>query len=249
MAAGFSAPSRKGASIKAQYWFQRNGSRLLATGIVCIMLLFFMHLLTSTLDTLAPQVVIAIQAAAIIPGALIALSVLWKGPVPLIVAILGIVLMNNAIMLPYYSAEQRSASQFEDVSFGLVPQTVTARISMHFFLGAAMAAFSMIIAYRPSVLFTRNRPQSQDSEWSQYPVWHDSVLLADGRKEPSVPVKSLLTDQDRCLLWRYEYVLASVYGTPHLVRPQGMVPKGSSILRDKESGRVMGKARYTGYFV
>jgi hypothetical protein len=58
-----------------------------------------------------------------------------------------------------------------------------------------------------------------------------------------------MTDQDRCLLWRYEYVLASVHGAPHLVSPQGMVPKGSSVLRDKESGRVMGKARYNGYFM
>lgn len=247
MVAGFSAP-RKG----VYRWFQRNDSRLFATGIVCIMVLFFMHLFTSSIDVLAPQTISTIQVAAAIPAALIALSVVWKGPVPLIVCILGVVLMHNAITLPYYSMEQRSASQLEDIRFGwtqYLPEAVTVRISMHFFLGAAMAAFSMIVAYRPSVLFTRNRPQSPDSEWSQYPVWHDNVLLADGRKEPSVSVKSLLTDQDRYLLWRYEYVLASVHGAPHLVRPQGMVPKGSSVMRDKETGRVMGKARYNGYFV
>jgi hypothetical protein len=121
---------------------------------------------------------------------------------------------------------------------------------MHFFLGVAMVAFSIIIAYRPSLLFTRNRPESLESEWSKYQVWHDNALLADGRPERSVPVKNLMTDQDRYLLWRYEYILADIYGTPHLVRPGGLVPKDSTrIFRDKESGRMIGKARYTGFFM
>jgi hypothetical protein len=121
---------------------------------------------------------------------------------------------------------------------------------MHFFLGVMMVALGMIIAYRPSLLFARNRPESLETEWSKYPMWHDNTLLADGRTERSVPVKSLMTDQDRYLLWRYEYVLADIYGTPHLVEPDGMVPKDSTrIFRDKDSGRVIGKARYTGFFM
>ena len=121
---------------------------------------------------------------------------------------------------------------------------------MNFFLGLGMVAFSIIIAYRPSILFARNRPESLEDEWSKYPVWHDNALLADGRQEPSVPVKSLMTDQDRYLLWRYEYVLADIYGTPHLVRPEGLVPKDSTrIFRDRDTGRVMGKARYSGFFM
>jgi hypothetical protein len=113
-----------------------------------------------------------------------------------------------------------------------------------------MVGFSIIIAYRPSLLFTRNRPASLDSEWLKYPLWQDNVLLADGRMEPSVPVKSLMNEQERYLLWRYEYILANIYGTPHLVRPEGFVPKHSTnIYRDEESGRIIGKARYTGYFM
>lgn len=243
MAAGLSAPSRKG----VYRWFQRNESRLFAIDIVCIVVLFFMHLFMSTLDVLPPQVTSAVQVAAAIPVAFIALSVLWKGVVPLVICTLGIVLMYSAITLPYY---QEDSSQFgENARRRYNPEAALMETNLHFFLGAAMAALSITIVRRPSILFTRNRPESLDSEWSRYPVWHDNVLLADGHAEPSVSVKSLMTDQDRCLLWRYEYVLASVHGAPHLVSPQGMVPKGSSVLRDKESGRVMGKARYNGYFM
>jgi hypothetical protein len=70
-----------------------------------------------------------------------------------------------------------------------------------------------------------------------------------GYSEPAVPAKSLMEDRDRYLLWRYEYVLASIYGTPHLVRPDGLVPKNTEFIRDRESGLLVGKARYYGYFV
>ena len=121
---------------------------------------------------------------------------------------------------------------------------------MNFLLGISMVILSIILSYRPSLLFARNRPEPIDSEWTKYPLWHDHTLLADGRAEYSVPVKRLMTEEETYLLWRYEYILANIYGTPHLVRPEGYVPKYStSLYRDKESGRILGKARYNGFFV
>ena len=238
---------------KAYLWFRRNESKLLATDIICIVLLFFLHLFTSTFQTVIQEIVNGIQIAAIVLVSFIALSVLWKGSVPLIICVLGIVLMHNSVILPYYSEPQPGEASFGDVKFTWTlfsPAAVSMGASMNFFLGLSMVVFSIIIAYRPSLLFTKNRPESLDSEWFKYPVWEDNVLLADGRSDPSVPIKSLMTDQDRYLLWRYEYILASIYGRAHLVRPEGYVPKDStSIYRDKVSGRIMGKARYSGYFM
>jgi hypothetical protein len=238
---------------KAYVWFQRNEAKLLATDIVCIVLLFFLHLLTSTFQIFIQEIMNAIQAAAIVLISFIALSVIWKGIVPIIICVLGIVLIHNSVILPYYSEPQPGEASFGDVTFRWTLYTSTAvsmGSSMNFLLGLLMVGFSIIIAYRPSLLFTRNRPASLDSEWLKYPLWQDNVLLADGRMEPSVPVKSLMNEQERYLLWRYEYILANIYGTPHLVRPEGFVPKHSTnIYRDKESGRIIGKARYSGYFM
>lgn len=254
MAAGSSAPQRsRKPHGKAYLWFQRNEQRLLAVDIVCIVLLFFMHLITSTFQVFTQEIATAVQIAAIVLVSFIALSVVWKGFVPLIICVLGIVLMHDAVILPYYATPQPGEAIFGETRFTWTlntPMSVSVAANMNFFLGAAMVAFSIIIAYRPSLLFARNRPESLDSEWSKYPVWHDNTLLADGREERSVPVKSMMTDQDRYLLWRYEYILADIYGTPHLVRPDGLVPRDSTcIFRDKDSGRVMGKARYTGFFM
>lgn len=245
--------SSKKAMYMAQLWFQRNESKLLALDIVCIVLLFFLHIFPSTFEFLVQGNVNAIQIVAIMLVSTIALSVVRKGIVPIVICFLGIVLIHNSVILPHYSQPQAGDASFEEVKFRwalFIPTAVSMAAGMNFFLGVSMVIFSMIIAYRPSLLFTRNRPESVDSEWLKYPLWQDNTLLADGRTEYSVPIKRLMTDQDRYVLWRYEYILANIYGTPHLVRPEGYVPKYStSIYRDRESGRILGKARYNGFFV
>jgi hypothetical protein len=194
-----------------------------------------------------------VQIAATVLVAFIVLSVVWKGVVPLMICILGIVLMYYSVILPYYSDPEPGMLNPGGTKFTyplFTPSIAGTSANMHFFLGVSTVALSIIIGYRPALLFARSRPDSLDSEWSKYPIWHDNTLLAEGHMERSVPVKSLMTDQDRYLLWRYEYILADIYGTPHLVKPSGLVPKDSTrVFRDKDSGCVMGKARYSGFFM
>jgi hypothetical protein len=119
----------------------------------------------------------------------------------------------------------------------------------YFFLGIAMVVLSMIIAYKPTLLYVKNRPEPLYSLWTGYEKWYDNVQLADGYTEPSVPLRSLMSEQEKYLLWRYEYILTNIYNTFYLVKPDGFVPKNSTILRDKESGRMIGVSRYSGYFL
>ena len=254
--AGSSPPGRGNtnqAKAKAHLWFQRNGSKLVVIDIICIVLLFILYLFPSTLPLFIDESVNGIQIAALILVSFIAISVVWKGIVPGVICVLGIVLIHNSVILPYYSEPQPGEASFGEVKFRwtlYTPTAVSTGAGMNFFLGVSMVTFSIIIAYRPSLLFTRNRPESVDSEWLKYPLWQDNTLLADGRTEYSVPIKRLMTDQDRYILWRYEYILANIYGAPHLVRPEGYVPKYStSIYRDRESGQMIGKARYMGFFI
>jgi hypothetical protein len=250
MAAGFSVPPQKRKRGRMHLWFSRNQSKLFTLDIVCIVLLFLLHLFTTTFQVFTPEIVSIVQVISIILISFIALSVVWKGAIPIIICVIGIVLMYNSIMLPYYTEQGFTFGATKIADIQNSPAAMAVAISRYFFLGAGMAAFSIILAYRPSVLFTRNRPQSLDSEWSKYPVWHDNTMLADGGTENAIPVKTLMTEQDRYLLWRYEYVLANIYGAPHLVRPDGLVPKDSTdVFRDRASGRVVGKARYYGFFM
>jgi hypothetical protein len=234
-------------------WFQRNDLVLLSTDIVCISVLFVLHFSRSLSRLILQENLIAIQILTILLVSPIALSVVRKGTIPLVIFVLGAVLIHNSMILPYYSQPEPGEASFGGVKFNWTLYTATAvsiGTRMNFLLGISMVVLSIILSYRPSLLFARNRPDSSESEWSKYPLWHDHTLLADGRAEYSIPIKRLLKEEERYLLWRYEYILANIYGEPYLVNPEGHVPKFStSIYRDKETGRIYGKARYNGFFV
>jgi uncharacterized membrane protein len=244
--------SDKKAVWRNHVWFQRNESKLLATNAVCIVLLFILHFLPLAFQFLISENVLAIQIVTIILVFTIGLSVVSKGIVPIIICIFGAILIHNSMILPHYTEPQPGEALFGDVKITwtlYTPTAVSVGADMNFYLGISMVILGIIIAYRPSLLFTRNRPDPVDTDWLKYPLWHDGTLLADGSTEYSVPIKRLVTDQERYILWRYEYILANIYGSPHLVKPEGYVPKYStSIYRDKESGRIIGKARYNGLF-
>ncbi|AIC15305.1 hypothetical protein [Nitrososphaera viennensis] len=254
MAEGPAAPKHS-VLAGAKAWFARHEQTLLIVNCVSIALLFLLHIFGSTVPVFAPALGTLVNVFAIVLVSFIFASVVWKGVVPAVICMLGIVLMHNAIILPYYPPADPTFPDFmirgQDYVRSSAQVSAQVASTMHFFLGLGMVAFAITLAYRPGFLFTRNRPrpEEEDDPWSKYPVWYDNIKLVGDHKEQMVEAKSLMEDADRYLIWRYEYVLAYIYGTAHLVRPNGLVPKkDTTFVRDEESGLLVGKARYTGYF-
>jgi hypothetical protein len=233
-------------------WFIRNEKRLVALNICSLVLLGFAYLFTLIISLYSTELLTTMHTVITISAALILLSLVSKGPIPLLISIIGVVLIYNAIVIPFYASPENS--QMIVGRQRVVPDTPSESVPvdrpLHFGLGVGMVIFATIIAHRPSTLFTRNRPASADEEWASYPLWRDNTILADGRNEDLIPVKEMMTEQDVHLLWRYEFVLANVAGSQHLVRPDGLVPRDSTtLLRDKASGRLLGKPRFSGLFI
>ncbi|MEM2141163.1 hypothetical protein [Nitrososphaera sp.] len=247
MAAGAHA---NGAISAAKTWMRKNETELLLADAAILGFLFLFHMLDPSVVPLPPE---AVNIGAIVLVGFLFFTIAWKGLIPAAISILGVVLLHNAIILPYYPPSegafmhllinQQSGSSDTERAAGVA-------FTMHFLLGIGMVALAIMVAYAPRLLFTRNRPEEKDPTWSKYPIWYDNVKLAGRYSEPLVPARSLMEPQDRYLLWRYEYVLASIYGTHHLVRPDGLVPSRSTeFVRDRASGLLMGKGRFNGYFV
>jgi hypothetical protein len=119
----------------------------------------------------------------------------------------------------------------------------------YFFLGIVMVLLSMIIAYKPSLLYVKNRPEPFHTLWAQYQKWNNNWQLAGDYTERSIPLASLMKEQEKYILWRYEYILTNIYNTHYLVEPNGFVPTISRIVRDNKTGRMIGISRYGGYFI
>ena len=235
-------------------WFYRNKSILLALNLIGIMLLLVIHLSVLPFQinpTSIDEKVIEIMSICLI--CIIALSLIWRGIVCIVIGILGLSLIYTGIFLPSYPVDVLDDSYPDgenEKNIINIKQPVLVATQGFFFLGMSMVGLSMIIAYRPDVLYVRNRPKPLETIWESYPVWYnDNIKLLGRNSEHIVDIKSLMTDEEVYLLWRYDYILADVYGTPHLVKSDSHVPKSSTIFRDKKSGKMIGKGKYIGYFV
>jgi hypothetical protein len=218
------------------------------------MLLLVIHLSVLPFQinpTSIPEKVIEIMSICLI--CIIALSLIWRGIVCIVIGILGLSLIYTGIFLPSYPVDVLDDSYPDgenEKNIINIKQPVLVATQGFFFLGMSMVGLSMIIAYRPDVLYVRNRPKPLETIWESYPVWYnDNIKLLGRNSEHIVDIKSLMTDEEVYLLWRYDYILADVYGTPHLVKSDSHVPKSSTIFRDKKSGKMIGKGKYIGYFV
>jgi hypothetical protein len=235
-------------------WFYRNKSILLALNLVSILLLFIIHLsiLPFQINPVSFAEIV-LQVINITLICIIALSLIWRGIVCIVIGILGLLLIYTGIFLPSYPFDVLDDSYLDgknEKNNIRIEQPIFMAAHGFFFLGMSMVGLSMIIAYRPDVLYVRNRPKPLETVWESYPIWYnDNIKLLGRKSEPTVDIKTLMTDEEVYLLWRYDYILADVYGTPHLVRTDSHIPKSSTIFRDKKSGKMIGKGKYIGYFV
>jgi hypothetical protein len=230
-------------------YFERKQTVLLIIAAISIVLLFVLHLTTVTMQiipgSILHKVILLTTIFLLLP---VAISIFWKGIVPLAICALGLTLLYAGVLYPSYVTEIVGKIYYKS-SYGFTTEkSVLNAARGYFLLGMGMVIFSIIIGYKPAILYTRNRPQPLDTIWQKYPIWYGNAEVM-GYHEPSVSLKSLMTAEERYLLWRYEFVLTDIFGTPHLVRPDDFVPASSTIVRDKANQSMIGKAKYMGYFV
>ena len=231
-------------------WFYRNRSTILVLSFISIILLFALHIFTTTIKILLNSALSkVIQIITIVLISLISLSIIWRGLIPIVICGLGIALIYCGIIIPSYALTLPTNGYFKGIRVLIDQHIISMATESYFFLGIAMVILSMIIAYKPTLLYVKNRPEPFHTLWTQYQKWNNNWQLAGSYTERSIPLKSLMNDQEKYLLWRYEYVLTNIHNMAYLVEPNGFVPKSSAIVRDKKSGRMIGISRYSGYFM
>jgi hypothetical protein len=231
-------------------WFHRNRSKFIMLSIISIISLFVLHIFTTAPEILlnsAHSKIIQIITFALI--SLIMLSIIWKGLIPIVICGLGIVLIYGGIIIPSYALTLPTNGYFKGIRVLIDQHMISMAAESYFFLGIVMVILSMIIAYKPTLLYVKNRPEPFEALWTRYQKWNNNWQLAGGYTERSIPLKSLMKEQEKYILWRYEYILTNIYNTHYLVEPNDFVPKSSIIVRDNKSGRMIGISKYSGYFI
>ena len=217
--------------------------------ISCIALLIGMHLYLSINSFDSSSKMFGLLHIVTIPILMVTfLAILPKGIVPVAISCLGLVLLYGSVLIPTTVSNSLGPFYYKAAIGNLHYETVVGAAHGFFLLGLAMVVLGMIVAYKPSVLYTRNRPQSAEHLWANYPKWEENRQLASTKTDALIDLPNLLNDKERYLLWRYEFILVIIYGTTYKVPINSFVPESSSILREPKSHKIVGMSKY-GYFV
>lgn len=235
-------------------WLNSNQILLLAMSLLSVLLLLFVNVsvaqMSDSISSIPDSSIISkfIIALTLVLIAIIPLPIVYKGIVPIAIAGIGLPLLYAGTVIPITTTSSPGiVGNSEEILF----------ISEgYFLLGVSMMAFSIISAYKPSILYVKNRPKDTgDMGQEEYPPWDKmdggtNHILSVGRfdDEVNIPLKDLMSEIEKYLIWRYSYVLVSIRGIRYVANPNSYVPYSSVILRD-ENGRMIGKGKFSSYLV
>jgi hypothetical protein len=235
-------------------WLRSNEVLLVAVSLLSVLLLLFVNVsvveifgsITSIPDSSTiPKFMIALT---LILTAIIPLPIIHKGIVPIAIAGIGLPLISAGTVIPITTSSSVSMSEnSEEIVF---------IAEGYFLLGVSMMSFSFVSAYKPSLLYVKNRPEDAgDVNQEEFPLWdkmdggaNHGVSIGRFDDEANVHLKDLMSEIEKYLIWRYSYVLVSIHGIRYLAIPNSYVPYSSIILRDK-NGRIIGKGKYSSLLV
>ncbi|HKQ22766.1 MAG TPA: hypothetical protein VJS91_12045 [Nitrososphaeraceae archaeon] len=171
------------------------------------------------------------------------ISISIKELVPVAISCLGIVLLYGVVIPaidnslgPFYYKASTGYLTFETINYGT---------HGFFLLGVSMIFLGMIVAYKPNILYTRNRPIPTEQLWTKYPNWDENLQLAVSNTDTFIGLSKLLNGTKRSLLWRCEFIwFLSIYR----VSVYFHIPKSSTLMKESKSLRIIGAPKY-GHFI
>ncbi|MFQ6025510.1 MAG: hypothetical protein ACE5JT_03240 [Nitrosopumilaceae archaeon] len=104
------------------------------------------------------------------------------------------------------------------------------------YVGLLNISIALLLAYRPTMLYAKNRVPFE----YPYPVWDSKKNSATKFSSPVVKVRSLLTEKEKWIIFRYKFLLVSIDNTPYLVKPNDYVPEDAILLRSKSGNTLFG---------
>jgi hypothetical protein len=229
-------------------WF-RCDDKLLKFTILGMSLLTIVHIyLSISFVDYNSEIFEFLHIVSILVLVLMFLSIVVKGIVPVAISCLGLVLLYGSIVIPSVATDSLGPFYYKASMGNLNFDSINRGSHGFFLLGLSMIVFSMIIAYRPTILYTRNRPVPTEHLWTEYPKWDEKLQFAGTRTESLIRIPLLLSDTEKYLLWRYEFILVIIHGTVYQVPIYSCIPESSIILREPKSHKIIGFSKY-GHFM
>jgi len=169
-------------------------------------------------------------------------SIFWRGSIPTFLSLTGS-LMTYAgmyyIQAKYAGLQNLPPTIANRLGYGTISEShfhIYPYAQLYFLSGIFFLTLCLVIALKPSFF------RAKGTKYSPYPIWsNDNIETIPGKNfSPLIPVSSLLSFAEQHLATTYRYIILMIYERIYFVSPDDWIPQGSKIIRDKETGSLMG---------
>jgi hypothetical protein len=174
--------------------------------------------------------------------ALFVFSIFWRGSIPTFLSLAGS-LMTYAgmyyIQAKYFNLQNLPPTIANRLGYGIISEShfhIDQYAQLYFLSGIFFLTLCLVISLKPSFFRARG------AKYSPYPVWNskDSKIISGKSYLKLIPVSSLLNFAEQHIASTYKYILLMINETIYFVSPDDWIPQGSNIIRDKETGSLIG---------
>ncbi len=226
-----------------QEWFRQRGKFWTLISFASLAGLIGLQLLLILQSGTNPYVRYGIDSILVPLLILFVFSIFWRGSVPTFLSLAGAGSLYAGMFYVYARAgrfENFPAFTIHKPPLATVLENVPVNsfANFYFLIGIFALVLAIVVAFRPSFFHARG------SRFKQlYKVWTsedhlESSSLANARQ--MIPVNGLLNYVERHLVMKYKYIQVRIGENIYFVSPDDWVPEGSSVIRDKESGLLLG---------
>jgi len=169
-------------------------------------------------------------------------SIFWRGSIPTFLSLTGSLMTYTGmyyIQAKYFGLQNLPPTIANRLGYGIISQShfhIDQYAQLYFLSGIFFLTLCLVISFKPSFFRARG------TKYSPYPVWEskDSKLIANKNSVRLIPVSSLLNFAEQHIATTYKYITLMIDGVIYFVSPDDWVPQGSNIIRDKETGSLIG---------
>jgi len=227
-----------------QEWFRQNDMFWTLISLATLVSIVILQVLFIFLAAINPHIRNGIDSFLVPLLVLFVLSIFWRSSMVTILSLAGVLCLyagmfyiyDNQVLLqvtPSHIASKLGyGTPLREVSLGIVAD-------YYFFMGIIALILSTAIAFKPSIFRAKGAPAAG----LPYPIWtndKDPKLLYGRGVASLIPVQSLLSLVEHHLVVKYRYTQIMIGGRIYFVSPDDWVPEHSSVIREKESGSLLG---------
>jgi hypothetical protein len=227
-----------------QGWFRQKDMFWTLVSIVTLFSIVILQVLVIFLTGINAHIRNGIDSFLVPLLVLFVVSIFWRSSMATILSLAGVLCLyagmfyiyDNQVLLqvtPSHIASKLGyGTTLTEAPLGIVAD-------YYFLMGIIALILCMAVAFRPSILRAKGAP----TVGLPYPIWTNDKdpKLRYGRGVVSlIPVRSLLSLVEHHLVAKYLYIQIMIGGRIYYVSPEDWVPEHSGVIREKESGSLLG---------